>query len=311
MTTPTEVTGLADDDVRPLLQAATTADGVPPVSDGLLEALAAAGTPGAAPGTRIWTVQGASGAVIACGIAAVQGERGAAEAVVHPEHRAHGVGGALVRRMHADLLGTEPATWFWSHGDHPAGRHLAESLGYARERELLQLTTDPLAGLDTPEPALPAEVGLGSFTPGDEEAWLRVNNAAFDWHPEQGGQTIADIAAITAAPDFDPATVILARRFSPEDPESGRVIGFHQIKVHSDHPSGLRTGEVYVIGVDPTVHAKGVGRALTLAGLHRLRAMGAEVVELYVESDNVPARRLYESLGFVHRIVHVSYAPPA
>ena len=37
---------------------------------------------------------------------------------------------------------------------------------------------------------------------------------------------------------------------------------------------------------------------------------GAEVVELYVESDNVPARRLYESLGFTHTIVHVSYAPP-
>ena len=193
--------------------------------------------------------------------------------------------------------------WFWSHGDHPAAAHLAAALGYERERELLQLHTDPLDRLTLPEPRTPEDTTIRPFAPGDEDGWLQVNNAAFDWHPEQGGQARSDIAAIVDAPGFDPADVLIAER-------AGAVIGFHHTKLHRDHPSGAVTGEVYVIGVDPAVHAAGVGRALTVAGMHHLRGIGAEVVELYVESDNVPARRLYESLGFTHTIVHVSYAPP-
>jgi mycothiol synthase len=288
----------ASEDVPALLSAATAADGLPPISDGLLEAMGAA-----APDTRMWEVRGPADELLGFGIAAQQGERGAAEAVLIPEARGRGLGGRLIEQMHGELLDAQQPTWFWSHGDHPAAAHLAERLGCSRERELLQLHTDPLTELPLPAPEAPAGTAIRPFRPGDEDAWLRVNNAAFDWHPEQGRQTRADIDAIVASPGFSPEDVIIAEH-------DGRVVGFHQLKLHRDHPSGAVTGEVYVIGVDPRVHARGLGRALTVAGMHRLRDIGAEVIELYVESDNAPARRLYESLGFTHIIVHVSYAPP-
>ncbi len=127
-----------------------------------------------------------------------------------------------------------------------------------------------------------------------------MNNAAFDWHPEQGAQTLDDIAAIVGAADFDPDSVILAVR-------DGEIIGFHETKL-TDGPDG-RLGEVYVVGVDPAIHAKGVGRALTLEGMRRMVAAGAQAIELYVESDNAPALGLYERLGFHVAVAHVSYAP--
>ena len=50
--------------------------------------------------------------------------------------------------------------------------------------------------------------------------------------------------------------------------------------------------------VRPDAHRGGVGRALVSAALKRARERGCRRVELDVDEDNVPARALYESLGF-------------
>ena len=45
---------------------------------------------------------------------------------------------------------------------------------------------------------LPGDVRVLPFRPGrDEEAWLRVNARAFDWHPEQGRMTRADLERLS------------------------------------------------------------------------------------------------------------------
>ena len=80
--------------------------------------------------------------------------------------------------------------------------------------------------------------------------------------------------------------------------------------MHAQHPSGLRMGEVHVIGVDPDVHARGVGRALLLEGMRRKLDRGAQAIELYVESDNEKALPLYRDVGFSRTVVHVSFQPP-
>ena len=80
----------------------------------------------------------------------------------------------------------------------------------------------------------------------------------------------------------------------------GRLAGFCWTKIHDEHDPAL--GEIYVIAVDPDFHGLGLGRALTLAGLEHLTARGVPVGMLYVDADNAPAMKLYDSLGFtVHR----------
>jgi mycothiol synthase len=91
-----------------------------------------------------------------------------------------------------------------------------------------------------------------------------------------------------AEPWFDPAGLIVAVT-------GDRMLGFHWTKVHS--PSH---GEVYVVAIDPEAQGRGLGRALTLAGLHHLAARGLDEVLLYVESDNAPAIAVYSRLGFTH-----------
>ena len=90
--------------------------------------------------------------------------------------------------------------------------------------------------------------------PADDAELLRVNNAAFAWHPEQGGWTEADIAERRAEPWFDPAGLFMAF-----DVNTAKLLGFHWTKVH-----GEDLGEVYVVGVDPAAQGRGLGATLTL-----------------------------------------------
>lgn len=51
--------------------------------------------------------------------------------------------------------------------------------------------------------------------------------------------------------------------------------------------------------IDHTSHRKGLGRMLTTRTLDEARSQGAQAVRLSVYESNLPARKLYESLGFV------------
>ncbi|MFV2209864.1 mycothiol synthase [Actinomadura sp. LOL_016] len=223
------------------------------------------------------------------------GEPASGELVVHPAHRRRGHGRALLRAMLKEAGGPLRV---WAHGDLPAAAALAGTEGLDRVRALFQMrrpAADPLPAAKAAE-----GVALRAFRPGaDEDAWLRVNARAFADHPEQGAWTIEDVRDREAEDWFDPAGFFLAER-------DGRLAGFHWTKVH---PGGI--GEVYVVGVDPDAQGLGLGRTLTLAGLHHLRDLGLDQLMLYVDESNTAAVRLYESLGFTRYAVDVMYGTGA
>jgi mycothiol synthase len=211
---------------------------------------------------------------------------------VAPSARGAGLGAAL-----GDAAVAEPGPLTaWSHGDHPAAAVLAARWGFARTRELWVMrrpTAVPLPGVE-----LPDGVRIRDYGANDAAALLEVNAAAFAHHPEQGALDEAGLAERMAEPWFDPAGLLLAVD------DDGALLGFHWTKQHD-----ASTGEVYVVGISPAAQGRGLGRVLTIAGLQHLAARGVAEVLLYVESDNTPARRLYEGLGFGHAPAdtHVQY----
>jgi mycothiol synthase len=226
-----------------------------------------------------------------------QADGPAAELVIHPDYRGRGLGLALTRALVAEA-NPHPLR-VWAHGDLPAARALAARAGFSRIRSLWTMHR-PLADLP-PVPALPPGVTLRTFSAGaDEAAWLDLNRRAFAHHPEQGAWTAADLSLREREPWFDPDGFFLAER-------DGKLAGFHWTKIHAGPPA---IGEVYVVGVDPAGQGSGLGRVLTLAGLHYLRSRGLPEVMLYVDEDNPPAIRLYESLGFAHQGTDVMFRHP-
>lgn len=159
-------------------------------------------------------------------------------------------------------------------------------------RDLLQLRR--------PLPADPSGLTTRDFVPADDaDEWVAVNNRAFHWHPEQGGQTRERLAATMAEPWFR------ADGFRILELE-GRMAGFCWTKIHADHDPVL--GEIFVIAVDPDFHGRGLGGPMTLAGLEWLSAQGITVANLYVESDNHPALATYDRLGFSTHSTNRAYS---
>lgn len=286
------VDSLSDDDaarVRGLLRAAAEVDGWPSVARS-----------GPLPGEFTGGVHllGQSGDELAAyGHLNEGGDafgRQVAEVIVHPAHRRRGHGRAMVDAVIARSTGTLRA---WSHSDLPAAAALARARGFERVRELLRMRADVV---ERPAPELPEGVRLRTYTPADAQALVDVNARAFSWHPEQGAMTVGDLRTAEGEPWFDPQGFFVAER-------DGTLVGFHWTKIHPAESGAEPVGEVYVVGVDPSAHGGGLGRALTIAGLEHLRKTGLHQVILYVEGDNTSALALYRRLGFEVELTAAQY----
>ena len=226
------------------------------------------------------------------------GGESVAELVVAPRARRRGVGSALMR---AAIERSGGRIRFWSHGTLPAATAAADAVGLRAVRSLTRMIR-PL--VDVPDTAVPQGITVRTYAgPQDHAELLRVNNAAFDWHPEQGGWTYGVLAERLGQPWFEPEGLFLAF-----DDATGRLVGFHWTKIHDGN-----LGEVYVLGVDPAAHGRGLGKALTVVGMRHLasRLAGSHQpdVMLYVESDNTAALATYRALGFTVAGVDTAFAP--
>jgi len=215
--------------------------------------------------------------------------------LVHPDHRGTGLEAKLLDTA-VERIATEgggPAVLWRLGADERADEEVAPA-GFVPERDLLQMRVRLPLG---EEPAWPPGTEVRTFVPGrDDAAWLEVNNRAFANHPEQGGWVRETLQRRMAEPWFDPAGFVLAV-------DADGLAGFCWTKVHPPAPGDPEAlGEIFVIGVDPSRHGQGLGRALVVAGLATLADRGMHTGMLFVDGANDAAVHLYESLGFTtHR----------
>ena len=263
--------------VDSVVATAAEVDGTEPIDEAARMSLAHRGVDGNA----LWLADG--------GFALLRGHD--LDVAVAPGARGRGEGRARV----AAALEEAPAdVTAWSHADPPAAAALARRFGFSPVRSLWVMSRD--AGpVDAPEVE---GVTIRGYRDADASEVLRVNAAAFAHHPEQGSMDAANLAERMAEPWFDPAGLLVA------DAGDG-LLAFHWTKVHD-----ADQGEVYVVAVDPAAQGRGLGRAITAAGLAHLASRGVRRILLYVESDNEPAIATYSTLGFEHTSTHVQYARP-
>jgi mycothiol synthase len=245
---------------------------------------------------------------------------GTAEIAVDPDHRRQGIATALLQAL-AAASGPDRQINLWSHGDLAGARELAGVRDARIVRELLKMSVDCsdssashradlLAGRAAAQERF-AETGLtvldhpsacDRFGAGTvDEEWVRVNNEAFAWHPEQGGWDVPRLRRERDTAWFDPAGVLMLWDTGDGDGDAPECLGFHWTKRPADDPHG----EVYVVCLADAARGRGLGGPLTLLGIGYLIDGGAQAVDLYVEGDNAPAVATYRKLGFevVHRDV--------
>ena len=282
---PDELTG-----VIALIEHVTSADGLHPLSEHVYLHLRHGGDDG---GRHVLVRDGASTIVGYAHLDCTDMVEGpSAELAVEPAARREGVGRLIITTL-LELTSNEGLR-LWAHGEQAAAARLARSMEFEQSRVLWQMRRSLFAPLSAA--VLPGGCTIRAFEPGvDDQAWLRINGRAFADLPDQGNWTLEDLHRRMEEPWFSAAGFLIAEH-------EGKVVGFHWTKVHGRKSSGGHDhdaiGEVYVVGVDPDYTGRGLGRALTLAGLHHLRGLGLSQAMLYVDARNTSAIRLYEGLGF-------------
>ncbi|MFE9687083.1 GNAT family N-acetyltransferase [Streptomyces sp. NPDC006285] len=127
--------------------------------------------------------------------------------------------------------------------------------------------------------------------PDDEETLGRLDRAVWSYRhavrpPEQ--------------PPYEP---FFTERFGPRDHMvaelGGRVVGYVRIGFPTPLASNAHVRQIQGLAVAGEARGEGVGRALIRAAVAEARRQGALRITLRVLGHNTPARKLYESEGFV------------
>lgn len=81
--------------------------------------------------------------------------------------------------------------------------------------------------------------------------------------------------------------------------EGDRVVG--NVSLFPFQSQGHRCYLIANVAVHPDHRSRGIGRALTSAGINFARSRNAQAIWLHVRADNGPAVHIYQSLGFLER----------
>ena len=123
----------------------------------------------------------------------------------------------------------------------------------------------------------------------DEEALTNLQNIAFSEHWGFCPNSVEEIKNRVQMERSRPEGIIFIENESS-------IAGYNWTLLSENAED--KVGWISMTGIHPDFRRNRLGRAVVLAGMHSLITRGAKSIELEVDSENIPARELYQSLGF-------------
>ncbi len=180
---------------------------------------------------------------------------------------------------------------------------LLEAHGLKVVRYFLRMTR-PL-DQPIPEPDFPDGFTLRYLAGTEEaEAWVESFNQSFIDHYNHHDMPVDKRTHWMAEANYKAERDLIAVA------ADGTFAAFCWCSINPDENrrNGRNEGWIGILGTRRGYRKLGLGRAMLLAGLHRLKADGVETALLGVDADSpTGALRLYESCGFQTRHTFVSY----
>lgn len=140
---------------------------------------------------------------------------------------------------------------------------------------------------------------LRMLTSVDAEVYRELRLQSLRLHPEaylSSYESEKKLSIVTTRIRLEPSeNNFTLGAFDGEERLVGIVTFFRESRPKIDHKANI-----YSVYVDSDVRKQGVGRRLMVELIARARLLpGLEILNLTVTSNNVAAKRLYESLGFI------------
>lgn len=153
-----------------------------------------------------------------------------------------------------------------------------------------QYATLRWSGDALPNEDLSHDFALRPFRPGlDTQRLTDIQNAAFSDSWGFSPNTVEQIDARLASKSTTPEGILFITH--------GDNVAAYNWTARPAGPSG-KLGRIAMTGVHPAYRRMGLSRPTILAGMRWLASQGVEVIELEMDSSNLSAARVYESLGF-------------
>jgi len=255
---------------------------------------------------RYWQIAEEDGRVV--GLAALGREKGTrlySMLWVLPERRGTGLERRLVDAL---VCGGRPLPESYLdlavRPTQPSYAAALEDLGFSTVRTWYVMRIE--LGSELPKTALPPGVEIRSFAPGQDEGMLTelIDDCFWD-HWGEGEHTLQETEYGVHLPVFDRELLLFAER-------EAQVLGYcwSWIEPARARVTGDSCAYIGDLGVRPAFRHQGVGRALLLRSLDRIKSRGATAAELDMDGPNEKARQLYESVGFSPHIEVQWYRRP-